>query len=174
MSPRIWIACVMSGLGLFGCASAPPSGKVVFVPADRAGWYDEEHFAPALRTGNTIIISGVAAAGTGTYEEKVRRMFERVKAELAQAGADMSDVVEIDTFHTQPKDTQAFDDEFDRFLKIHDEYFPAGNYPAWTAIGGIVLLAPGAVVEMRVVAVIGAGKSLRVNHGDSKQTAPPT
>lgn len=30
-------------------------------------------------------------------------------------------------------------------------YITTGNYPAWTAIGGIVLLSPGQVVEMRVI-----------------------
>lgn len=155
------LACILAALALSGCATAP-SGKTVYIPSGRESWYEKYHFAPALRTGDTLILSGIAAAGDGTYEDKVRRMFERMKSELAMAGLTSADVVEITTFHTEPKDTAAFDAEWDRFLKIHAEYFPAGDYPAWTAIGGIVLLAPGAVVEMRVVAVAGAGKRLKV------------
>jgi enamine deaminase RidA (YjgF/YER057c/UK114 family) len=146
---------------LVGCASAP-TGKTVYITAGKDINYDTYHFAPALRVGDTVILSGIPATGDGSYEDKVRRMFERMKAELAMAGATPADVVEITTFHSQPKDTAAFDDEFDRFLKIHAEYFPPGNYPAWTAIGGAVLLSPGGVVEMRVVAVIGAGAKLKV------------
>ena len=86
-------------------------------------------------------------------------MFERLKGTLAAAGAELSDVVEIDTFHAQPKDTASFDEEFTRFAKIHHEYFP-DHYPAWTAVGTTALLAEGAVVEMRVTAIVGSGKSV--------------
>lgn len=162
MNKHVWL--VTAGLisALAGCASAPQGGKSVYVLQGKEDWYDKYHYAPVLRSGDTVILSGIAAAGDCSYDDKVRRMFDRMKAELALAGLTPADVVEITTFHTGPKDTAAFDEEFDRFLKIHDEYFPAGNYPAWTAIGGIVLLAPGAVVEMRVVAVAGAGKKLNV------------
>ena len=172
MQSQNWLFLV-SILALAGCASAPPSGKTVYVLAGKEDWYNKYHYAPALRAGDTLILSGIAAAGDGSYDDKVRRMFERMKAELALAGLTSADVVEVTTFHTVPKDTSAFDDEFDHFLKIHDEYFPAGNYPAWTAIGGIVLLAPGAVVEMRVVAVAGAGKSLKVDYESKRQAAKP-
>ena len=40
--------------------------------------------------------------------------------------------------------------------------FPA-NYPAWTAVGTPALLARGAAVEMRVVAMIGSGKNPKVS-----------
>jgi enamine deaminase RidA (YjgF/YER057c/UK114 family) len=163
MKIRIGLAMATLVLSLSGCATTP-TGKTVYVLQGKEDWYDKYHYAPVLRSGDTVILSGIAAAGDGSYDDKVRRMFDRMKAELALAGLTPADVVEITTFHTQPKDTDAFDEEFDRFLKIHDEYFPPGNYPAWTAIGGIVLLAPGAVVEMRVVAVVGAGKSLKVNY----------
>lgn len=155
---------------LVACANTP-TGKIVYITAGKDINYDTYHFAPALRVGDTVILSGIPAAGDGSYEDKVRRMFERMKAELAMTGATPADVVEITTFHSQPKDTAAFDDEWDRFLKIHAEYFPPGNYPAWTAIGGAVLLSPGGVVEMRVVAVIGAGAKLQVRR--EKAANPP-
>lgn len=170
MRKLIWSSMLVSAVLLAGCAGAP-QGKTVYVLQGKEDWYDKYHFAPALRYGDTVILSGIAAAGDGSYDDKVRRMFERMKAELALAGLTPADVVEITTFHTQPKDTAAFDEEWDRFLKIHADYFPAGNYPAWTAIGGIVLLAPGAVVEMRVVAVAGAGKSLKVDYESRTQAS---
>lgn len=166
------LICILSVLGLFGCASAPTAGKIVYIPSGKESYYEKYHFAPVLGAGDTVIISGIAAAGDGSYEDKVRRMFERMKTDLALAGLTPADVVEITTFHTESKDTAAFDAEWDRFLKIHAEYFPAGNYPAWTAIGGIVLLAPGAVVEMRAVAVAGAGNSLKVDYEAPGKAAP--
>jgi len=70
-------------------------------------------------------------------------------------------VVELTTFHANARDTGGFQKEFSEFQRIHHEYFPSG-YPAWTAVGITALLAPGAALEMRVVAVIGAGKRLEI------------
>ena len=154
----------LSALSLLSaCATVgAEQGKTAYVPAGYEANYDTYQFAPAMKYGDTVVISGVPASGPGSYEDKVRRMFERTKMELALAGASMDDVVEITTFHTTPKDSPAFDDEFEHFKKIHAEYFHPGTYPAWTAIGGIVLLSPTAVVEMRTVAVIGSGKKAAV------------
>jgi enamine deaminase RidA (YjgF/YER057c/UK114 family) len=149
--------------------SATPDAarKTIIVPAGEDRAYDEWHYAPALRTGNLIIVSGIPAARGDTYEAKVRHMFERLKRTLAAAGADLSDVVELTTFHANARDTETFQKEFAEFSRIHHEYFPSG-YPAWTAVGTTALLAAGAALEMRVVAVAGAGKNT-----DVKRAAAP-
>jgi len=143
--------------------SATPDAarKTIVVPAGEDRAYDEWHYAPALRTGDLIIVSGIPAARGDTYEAKVRHMFERLKRTLAAAGADLSDVVELTTFHANARDTETFQKEFAEFSRLHHEYFPSG-YPAWTAVGTTALLAPGAALEMRVVAVAGAGKNTEV------------
>lgn len=135
--------------------------KTIIVPAGQDALYDQWHYAPALRTGDLIIVSGIPAARGDTYEAKVRNMFERLKKVLAAAGADLSDVVELTTFHAEARDTATFQKEFAEFSRIHHEYFASG-YPAWTAVGTTALLAPGAALEMRVVAVAGAGKNVEV------------
>jgi enamine deaminase RidA (YjgF/YER057c/UK114 family) len=137
------------------------ASKVIIVPPGEDRAYDDWHYAPALRTGDMVIVSGLPAAKGDTYEAKVRNMFERLKRTLAAAGADLSDVVELQTFHANAKDTESFQKEFAELSRIHQEYFPSG-YPAWTAVGTTALLAPGAALEMRVVAVVGAGKRTEV------------
>jgi enamine deaminase RidA (YjgF/YER057c/UK114 family) len=149
------------------CTSVPPA-KTIIIPAGQDRAYDEYHYSPAIRVGDTVIVSGIAAGGQGTYEEQIRRMFERLKATLAAAGADMSDVVEITTYHQTARDTVAFDAEFERFQKVYDDYFPGKAYPAWTAVGGTTLLAPGAVVEMRAVAIVGSGRNFRVQRSPAQ------
>ena len=142
-----------------------PKHKTIVIPAGQEEAYDQWHYAPAVRFGDTVIVSGIPAGGDGSYEDQVRRMFERARKTLDAAGASLADVVEINTFHAQAKDTAAFNAEFQRFLKLHQEYFPSG-YPAWTAVGTTALLAPGAVLEMRLVAVIGAGEKTKVKRAD--------
>lgn len=144
--------------------SSSPGRKTIVIPAGQDQAYDDYHYAPAVRVGDTVIVSGIPAGGDGSYEDQVRRMFERARKTLEAAGASLGDVVEINTFHAQPKDSAAFNAEFQRFLKLHQEYFPDG-YPAWTAVGTSALLAPGAVLEMRLVAVVDAGRTTKVKRG---------
>jgi enamine deaminase RidA (YjgF/YER057c/UK114 family) len=145
---------------LAGCAAIAPSKTIVIPPRQDAA-YDDWHYAPAVRVGDTVIVSGIPAGPGDDYDARIRAMFKRLDATLKAAGATLADVVEITTFHREPKDTPAFQAEFKRFLSIHDEFFPTG-YPAWTAVGTTALLADGAPVEMRAVAVVGAGKRLVV------------
>jgi enamine deaminase RidA (YjgF/YER057c/UK114 family) len=127
-----------------------------FAPGRSAQSYHTWHYTPAIKVGEMVIISGIPAAPGDTYEARVRTMFERAREQLEAAGARLADVVEITTFHTQPTDSAGFAKELERFSPIHHEYFP-DHYPAWTAVGTTALLAPGAPVEMRLVAVIGSG-----------------
>ena len=61
----------------------------------------------------------------------------------------------------QRGDSAAFRAEFDKFAAIHGATF-RGGYPAWTAVGTTALLADGAPVELRALAIVGAGKRVTV------------
>ena len=159
------LLALASALALAGCAAAPARvSKTIVIPAKSDRAYDEYHYAPAVRVGDTVIVSGIPAGPGDTYEARITAMFERLKRTLEAAGATLADVVEINTFHAEVKDTPSFEAEFAKFLAVHEVYFPEG-YPAWTAVGTTALLAEGAPVEMRVVAVVGAGKDIRVERG---------
>ena len=61
----------------------------------------------------------------------------------------LADVVEMTTFHVD------FDEHLGTFMKVKDRYVNE-PYPAWTAIG-VSALAFGSLVEIKVVARVGAG-----------------
>lgn len=143
--------------------------RTIHVPPGWEGAY-EFGYAPVVRVGDRVIVSGVPASGEGTYEEKIRGMYTRVRELLESAGATIDDVVELTTFHVQPKDSAAFRAEFERYMPIHREFF-GEHRPAWTAVGTTALLSSTAVVEMRVIAVVGSGKDSRVVRGTPD--APP-
>ncbi len=134
--------------------------REIHVPAGWEGAY-EFGYAPVLKVGDRVIVSGVPNSGTGSYEERTRRMYERVRDLLASAGADLEDVIEITTFHLSPDDANAFRAEFDKYMPIHKEFF-GDHRPAWTAVGTSALLSRTADVEMRMEAVTGSGKASRV------------
>jgi enamine deaminase RidA (YjgF/YER057c/UK114 family) len=159
---------------LVAAAAGQPDarGKTIVIPPGQDRAYDDWHYAPAVRVGDLVIVSGIPAGGADTYEGKVRNMFERLKRTQASAGARLEDVIELQSFHATARDTEGFQKEFAAFQRVHHEYFPSG-YPAWTAVGTTALLTPGAVVEMRAVAVIGSGAQLRVERQPAEPKRTP-
>jgi enamine deaminase RidA (YjgF/YER057c/UK114 family) len=156
-------------------SSAPSATEVtkeIFVPAGLDGAYDGVHYAPVVRVGNMVILSGIPAAGPGEFEDQLRRMFGQIKINLAAAGASLEDVVELESFHHGSPDTAAFRAEFSKVRAIHGEFFKS-NYPAWTAVGNAVLLSPNALVEMRAVAIVGSGKNVRLQRGEPASILGP-
>lgn len=157
-------ACVLTMFMLAASARAgdevPTREHLVPPGAERA--YHAWHYTPVVKVKDMVIVSGIPAAGAGTYEEKVRRMFESLKRQLELAGSGLADVVELTSFHTGPTDAASFRDEFAKFGPIHHEYFPS-HYPAWSAVGTSALLAEDAVVELRAVAIIGSGRAPRAD-----------
>lgn len=168
--PLVVLATALSVSTLSRAAETP--GKTIVIPDKSERAYTEYHYAPAIKVGDTVIVSGIPAGGPGTYTEQVRRMFLRAKATLEAAGATMDDVIELQSFHVNAKTTADFQKEFAEFLEVHKEFFKEG-YPAWTAIGNAVLLAQGAVVEVRFVAVIGAGKRMKVERVAAPAASKP-
>lgn len=145
--------------------------RTIHVPAGWEGAYNFG-YAPVVRVGEMVIVSGIPASGEGSYEEKIRRMYERAVELLASAGATIDDVVELTTFHVEPETSAAFSDEFDRYMPIHREFF-GDHRPAWTAVGTTALLSRTAPVEMRVLAVVGSGAQSRVVRGDLEAASEP-
>ena len=163
------IGLALVATAAIAAAESAASTKTVVIPKGMDGAYDNWGYAPAVRVGDTVIVSGIPAGGPGEYADKVRRMFERAKETLAAAGATMDDVVELTSFHTGAKDSESFQKEFEILHKVHGEFFPSYK-PAWTAVGTTALLAPGAVLEMRFVAVVGSGRQVKVDRqGGVKQ-----
>lgn len=155
---RAALIIVLSTVGSVA-AFAGPALQIV-VPPGWQGAYDYG-YAPAVRVGDQVILSGIPAGGPGPYEEKIRRMYERAAELLEASGATFADVVELTTFHLEPTTSEEFGAELERYLPVHREFF-GEHRPAWSAVGTTVLLSPTAVVEMRVVAVVGAGEGSRV------------
>ncbi|MFP5077605.1 RidA family protein [Rhizobium sp. YIM 134829] len=118
-------------------------------PAGRHALYDEHGYSPAIPAGAFLFVSGqVGSREDGTphpdFEQQVRLAFENLKAVLAAAGATLDDIVDVTTFHTDPKT------QFDTVLAVKQDYFPEKPYPTWTAIG--VTWLSGFDFEIKVIA----------------------
>lgn len=126
-------------------------------PAEMERAYADFHFSPATKVGDTIWVSGQVgsdasgAPGVG-MEAQARLAFANLDTVLAAAGARLSDVVDLMTFHTD------FHRDIAEFVRVKDEFLPS-DYPSWTAVGVAALARPEYLVEIRAVAVVGCGPS---------------
>ena len=119
-------------------------------PASMKGLYDNFHFAAAARSSDLLICSGQLGVGPdgraiADPAAQFAAAFEGVRAVLAEAGLDFSDVLEITTFHV------GLTQHLGAFMRVKDSVLPA-PYPAWTAIGITELAFPGCLVEIRATA----------------------
>lgn len=117
------------------------------------GWqetYDNFHYAPAVRAGEILFLSGVVATlaedeTEADMEAAFDRAFEAIAGVLEKAGADWGDVVEMTTYHTELRA------QGEAFMKVKDKWVKE-PYPAWTAIDVDRLWPDRGIVEIRVIA----------------------
>ena len=122
------------------------------IPASQQAMYDNFHFAPGVKTGNLLLMSGqVGSDASGKCPEdftaQFRLAFQHIEAILTAAGGDLSNIVELTSYHIGMRE------HLREFIAVKDEMI-SEPYPAWTAIGCTELAMPGAVVEIRAQAVL--------------------
>jgi enamine deaminase RidA (YjgF/YER057c/UK114 family) len=122
----------------------------VVIPKGQETFYEQYHFAPAVKDGDRLFCSGVIGIGADGKaspdpEAQFTQAFETLSAVLGAAGSSFADVVEITTFHV------GLQRHLTTFMKVKDKYLRE-PYPAWTAIGITELAVPGGLVEVRATA----------------------
>lgn len=149
---------VLAMLAAFGAwtpaqAEEAASSRETIVPDAWKSSYESLHYAPAVKAGGWVYLSGVVAglAPDETEEDleaAFARSFDAIETILTEAGAEWSDVVEIITYHTDlPAQIAAFGAAKDRYMKE--------PYPAWTAIDIDRLYPDNGLVEIKVTAYVG-------------------
>lgn len=123
------------------------------VPEGMEAVYQNIRYAPAVRVGQTLYISGQIGRDAQMQlveprEAQFVQVFENLGKVLAAAGASFADIVDVTSFHTDMRDLPLY-------MQVRDRYF-GDNRPAWTAIGAAMLCgAPGYLLEVKAVAVLG-------------------
>ena len=140
-------------VGLAACQTALPASDLavpareVIVPEPWQETYDSFHYAPAVRAGDMVYLSGVVASTPPgiDMETAFDGVFRNIAEILNAAGADWNDVVDIQSFHTD------LPGQADAFIAVKDRWVLA-PYPAWTAIDVDRLYPDDGIAEVRVVA----------------------
>lgn len=123
------------------------------IPDGLEAQYEKLQFAPAVRVGDTLHISGVIGTGPdGKAADDPAAQFTQAFANLshvlAAAGCGFDDVVEMTTFHV------GLQQHMRDFLRAKRAAMGGPPHPAWTAIGIVELAVPGGLVEIRATAAV--------------------
>jgi enamine deaminase RidA (YjgF/YER057c/UK114 family) len=105
---------------------------------------DQLGYTQAIRTGNTIYVSGTTASGY--FPEQVQEIMNNIKSDLSKYGATMQNVVKQTIYTT----------DIDSFMasKVVMKSFYNGDYPTSTVVEVKKLLLPQFKVSVEVVAVL--------------------
>lgn len=130
------------------------SKKEVVIPKGQERYYEQFHFAPAVKDGNRLYCSGVIGVGpdgkpSPDPETQFTQAFDSLQSVLTTAGVTFDDVIEMTTFHV------GLQKNLTAFMTVKDRYMKA-PYPSWTAIGITELAFPGGLVEIKVIARLNA------------------
>ena len=120
-----------------------------------SGWNDKITFSPGVRVGNLLYISGMTAAdekgnliGPGDIVRQTEYIFEKMGRILLAAGADFSHVVETTDYYLTLEG-------YAQTAAVRKKVFGGPPYPAATGIQVAGLIRPGALIEIKAVAVLG-------------------
>lgn len=131
------------------------SDREAIIPVGMESVYEKIGYAPAVKVGNTIYVSGQIGRDLSMQliEEREAQMvqaFDNLRLVLETAGATLAQVVDLTTFHTDMRDLPLF-------MQVRNRYFTTHPLPAWTAIGAHMLGGgPGYIIEIKAVAVLPA------------------
>ncbi|MDR7009470.1 Rid family hydrolase [Paraburkholderia strydomiana] len=109
------------------------------VPAGMEAVYERIRYAPAVKIGNTIYVSGQVGRDEKMQlvegrEAQTVQAFENLKKVLEAAGASLSDVVDLTTFHTDSMSTPPlprFSNSTSRQQSVNDAKYPIRNSPSF-------------------------------------------
>jgi reactive intermediate/imine deaminase len=135
------------------CASSTPQHtQVQFVNSGRV-MLTTLPFSELVRAGDTLYLSGQIAFKPGTKElvpggtkEQAKQILENIRTSLTVNGYAMSDLVKCTVMLIDMK-------EWADFNEIYSTFFPAGRFPARSALG-VTGLAFDARIEVECLGVV--------------------
>jgi len=139
---RLFLYAFLLGLILAGCGTT----RTYYSDAQVIGPY-----TPAIKVGDFLYVSGQVAFKPGTTElagddidVQSRQVLDNIRSILANAGYDMSDVIQCTVYLKDIND-------FTKMNQIYGTYFVQGRYPTRTTVE-VANLPRKARIEITAVA----------------------
>lgn len=140
------ILVIISLITLLSCAGviADPVERKFVNPAD--GY--TQVVSVSANGVTTLYTSGQVSKGD-SIEVQLRGVFTAVGKQLADAGAELSDVVKMNTYIVNYDSSHLA-----VFKRVRDEFFEKSNRPASTLVGVTALALPEYLVEIEATAIL--------------------
>ena len=130
------------------------------MPKDHWDWSMPVPFSQGWRTGNIVFVGGQISAnekghtiGVGDIELQTRTVFENIRKVLREAGAEMKDVVKINTFYVFEAEGDELTKFWEKMTKVRMEFFEEPG-PCGTGVRVAGLAYPDLLIEAEAVAVL--------------------
>jgi enamine deaminase RidA (YjgF/YER057c/UK114 family) len=123
-------------------------------------WTIPVPFVQAWRVGNVVYVGGQVSAdrrgqviGQGDIEVQTRNVFECIRRILNEAGADMQDLVKLNTYYVFEGSDAELAPFWEKMTRVRMEFLSAPG-PVGTAVRVAGLAYPGLLIEADAIAVI--------------------
>ena len=139
--------------------------KIRLMPKDHWDWSIPTPFSQGWRVGNLIFVGGQIsgdskghAINPGDIAAQTRNTFENIRRVLQEAGADMSDIVRLNTYYQFEGEGAEITDFWEQMTKVRLEYLPNPG-PSGTAVRVSGFGYEDLLIEVEAIAVVEAEKT---------------
>ncbi|GIQ76843.1 RidA family protein [Bradyrhizobium sp. RD5-C2] len=128
------------------------SKNPIFALATGGTIFDKFQYSSAVKAGGLVFVAGqIGLNQDGSIPERLEQQFvnafERLKLVLEETGCEMSDLVELVSYHVGLNTNN----HLAEFMKVKEKYVPA-PFPTWTILDIAGLARPGLIIEIKAVA----------------------
>ena len=130
------------------------------MPADHWDWSMPVKFSQGWRVGNVVFAGGQISAdrkgrtlGIGDIAAQTENVFESLIAVLSEAGAQMSDVVKLNTYYHDDGSGDSATKFWEKMTEVRRRYFPPLG-PAATAVRVDGYAFEDLLIEVEAIAVV--------------------
>ena len=134
--------------------------KTCIMPKGHWDWSMPVTFSQGWKIGNMIFVGGQISAdehgrpiGVGDIEVQTRNVFENIRKVLREVGADMKDIVKLNTYYVHEEDGEGVQEFWEKMTRVRMEYLPDPG-PVGTAVRVRGLAYDGLLIEVEAIAVV--------------------
>ena len=138
--------------------------KTRLMPKDHWDWSMPTPFSQGWKAGDLIFVGGQISADSkgrtvnpGDIAAQTRNTFENIRRVLNEAGADMSDIVKLNTYYQFDGEGPDITDFWEQMTKVRLEYLPDPG-PSGTAVRVKGFAYEDLLIEVEAIAVVGVDK----------------
>src|ERR1700733_1161525 len=139
--------------------------KERLTPPSHWDWHGKTPFAQGWRVGPLIFVGGQLSAGPdgavvgkGDIETQTRNVFQNIARVLAEANADWSNVIKLNTYYVYNGPEDKAQEFWEKMTRVRMEFIRDPG-PAATAVRVVGLMYPDFLIEAEAIALVGGAQA---------------